>query len=97
MDDDNTPDESEAAGQAMLTAIRDWVASAYEPEPCVVTRFFVIAECDDGNTRWIEFGGYSADGHQLQAWEASGMLNHVIDTARARLMLDQVVPDEGDE
>lgn len=95
----------ETAGETMHHAIRDWVASGYEPDPCIVTRFHVIAECDDGETRWLEYGGYSADGAQLAEWEATGLMHHALDVLQANSITERIITaaetmhddEEGDE
>jgi hypothetical protein len=92
-DDTNNP---ELVGEKMYAAIRDWVASAYDPDPCVVTRIYVIAECDDGETRWLEYGGYSADGQQLTEWETAGLLQHAKDARIARMVTNSVIDSSDD-
>jgi len=99
--DNHDGDRIEAAGETMYNAIRDWAASGYEPDPCIVTRFHVIAECDDGETRWLEYGGFSADGAPLTDWETTGLLQHASEARTARMITERLIDaasdGEGDE
>lgn len=64
------------SGAVMHEAIRQWIASMYDGESCVVTRFVVCAEADDGEARWVEVGAFGSDGWELPEWESLGLLDY---------------------
>jgi len=83
-------------GERMHAAIAEFVSAVYDHEDAtIVTRFVVIAEADDGSTRWVEVGSFGADGHLLPQWEALGLIEYAKRVERG----DFVMPrdDEGAE
>lgn len=73
------PDVAEEpnAGVRMFDSIARWVESATGDElPTVVSRFVVIAECNDSEGRWIARCSLTADGNELADWESIGLLEY---------------------
>jgi hypothetical protein len=71
------PSDATTTGEHLHAAIRDWVSSVYgDEEPTIIPRFVVIAEADDGASRWLEVAAFGADGHCLPEWESIGLIEY---------------------
>lgn len=87
-------DADSDVGSIMFDAVTAWSRRNNNDDPTIVSRVMVIVECHDKEGRWLDRGGFTADGVEMAPWESLGFLEYA--ALRERSVITDAC-DTGDE